>query len=592
MRYLSPRSRKLLTGIAALTAARCTHATVYTDATADNYGPTYVDISNVVVTNTATDITFQINLNPTANLTHVDGSGNFDRHYGKYQLGFQTGPGGNTAIVNNYGNQIGISSGVNYSLLGWADNIPTPAAPGDPPQGYDATFHWNGSGWDAVAGFGSSPFVDTPTLITDTSISYTVPLAALGLSAGSTFQFDVWTTFAGGGQSAYDALGKATLTTDPGTPYGTATPYDSATSPGSVLSSYTVTSAVSGPQWTGATDGNWSNPGNWTGGVPNAADQTANFGSISSGNYMIALDGGAKTVGTVNFDSATSYTIGTTGGNALNVQVSSGSAAINVINGNHTIAAPVTLASDTTITTGSASTLNLISPLVAPGRNITKAGAGAVQLSRVEASLLNVTGGPVKIAQKGAPNSAAGTSVLTTLFVSAGAAIDLTNNALVNNYTTVGTLPDTLRQMLQSGRIITSLNSGGHALGYADNATLGRATFGGLSVGSNSVLIGYTYSGDANLDGKVNGLDFNALTANFGAASGKLWVEGDFNYDGQVNSVDFAALAQNFNQSMPSPSSSLGSLDFGELSRVVPEPALGAIFAGAVLLNRRRRARL
>src|SRR5262249_25195698 len=154
------------------------------------------------------------------------------------------------------------------------------------------------------------------------------------------------------------------------------------------------------------------------------------------------------------------------------------------------------------------------------------------------ASLLNITGGTVKITQKGSANSATGTSVVSTLFASAGTAIDLTNNSLVNTYSAgAGTqTTDTLRQMLGSNRITTSLTAGGHALGYADNATLGRSTFGGLGVGSNSVVIGYTFSGDANLDGKVNGLDFNALSSNFGA-SGKLWVNGDFNYDGQVSSV-------------------------------------------------------
>jgi hypothetical protein len=254
-----------------------------------------------------------------------------------------------------------------------------------------------------------------------------------------------------------------------------------------------------------------------------------------------------------------------------------------VISGNHTIAAPLALASDTTITTGGASTLKVVSPLVAPGRSITKAGAGTVQLERVQADLLDITGGTVTLTAKGSANSAAGTSVLSTLFVSAGAAIDLKNNALVNNYTTVGTLPDTLRQMIQSGRITTSLNADGHALGYADNGTLGRTVFGGVNVQPNSVLIGYTYSGDANLDGKVNAIDFNALAANYGAASAKLWINGDFNYDGAVNSLDFTALGQNFNRSMPAPAPILGTL--------LPEPASALMAAVLIPLATRQRRR-
>jgi hypothetical protein len=93
-----------------------------------------------------------------------------------------------------------------------------------------------------------------------------------------------------------------------------------------------------------------------------------------------------------------------------------------------------------------------------------------------------------------------------------------------------------------------------------------------------------TYLGDGNLDGAVNGLDFNALAANFGATSGALWVQGDFNYDGQVNSLDFDAVAANFNQVVsPAPAPlALGAL--------VPEPMGLAIVALAGGLVQRRRA--
>ena len=121
--------------------------------------------------------------------------------------------------------------------------------------------------------------------------------------------------------------------------------------------------------------------------------------------------------------------------------------------------------------------------------------------------------------------------------------------------------------MIQSGRITTSLTANGHGLGYADNATLGRTTFGGLSVGTNSVLIGYTFVGDTNLDGKVNAMDFNSLASSFGASSGALWINGDLNYDGAVDSSDFAALALNFNTTMPSPA----------VGVLVPEPSLGLL---------------
>src|SRR5207237_4676005 len=135
---------------------------------------------------------------------------------------------------------------------------------------------------------------------------------------------------------------------------------------------------------------------------------------------------------------------------------------------------------------------------------------------------LVVSAGAVKIREKtGAPNSAAGTSIVGSLSIGAAASFDLTNNALILPYTTLGTLLSDTRQELSDARLRTSLAAGGHALGYADNATLARSMFGGQSVTASNVLVGYTFAGDANLDGVVNALDFNAVASNFGG-SGKV----------------------------------------------------------------------
>jgi Ca2+-binding RTX toxin-like protein len=77
--------------------------------------------------------------------------------------------------------------------------------------------------------------------------------------------------------------------------------------------------------------------------------------------------------------------------------------------------------------------------------------------------------------------------------------------------------------------------SGGKVAGYAS-----------MGLTSNSVVVRYTLNDDASLDGRVNGLDFNAIATNFGSSRG--WTSGDFNYDGAVNAVDFNSLAYNFNQ--------------------------------------------
>src|SRR4029077_20416790 len=94
-------------------------------------------------------------------------------------------------------------------------------------------------------------------------------------------------------------------------------------------------------------------------------------------------------------------------------------------------------------------------------------------------------------------------------------------------------------------------------------SSLGIATFAGQAVDPASIVILYTLAGDANLDGAVNALDFNALASNFGGAA-SVWVNGDLNYDGVVNSLDFNSIAANFGQQMALPAPVMGM--------VIPEP--------------------
>ena len=107
-------------------------------------------------------------------------------------------------------------------------------------------------------------------------------------------------------------------------------------------------------------------------------------------------------------------------------------------------------------------------------------------------------------------------------------------------------------------------------------------------------------SATRNLDGKVNGTDFNLMAANFNQAVTAGWDKGDFNYDGKVNGSDFVLLADNFNQFASQSAVSaadLAALDaFAAANGIslanVPEPAsLGLATAAIGFLSTARRRR-
>jgi len=215
---------------------------IYTDATGDNNGGSEVDIASVVVTNDPTNITFTINMNTAANLT--------TNHFANYEIGIQkgTGAGGQTAINgtfgtgnpaagNPYGNSVGISTGENFFIGSFLDNLPTNTG------GAELFSYNSATGWAKIGS--TAPILEVPIGAPSTTFSF--PLSALGLVTGNTFHFDVWTSF-GSPQSAYDALDKPTNATAPGTPFSTPpTPYDSATSSGSTFANTTYTVVVPEP---------------------------------------------------------------------------------------------------------------------------------------------------------------------------------------------------------------------------------------------------------------------------------------------------------------------------------------------------------
>lgn len=87
------------------------------------------------------------------------------------------------------------------------------------------------------------------------------------------------------------------------------------------------------------------------------------------------------------------------------------------------------------------------------------------------------------------------------------------------------------------------------------------------------ILIKYTYAGDADLNGVVDGTDYSFLDTGFnGGLSG--WFNGDFNHDGVVDGTDYGFIDTGFN-GQGAPLSVVG--ETGLQAQPVPEPGTGAV---------------
>ncbi len=123
-----------------------------------------------------------------------------------------------------------------------------------------------------------------------------------------------------------------------------------------------------------------------------------------------------------------------------------------------------------------------------------------------------------------------------------------------------------------------------------DNALY--TSFDGQSVYDGDILVKYTYYGDADLSGTVDGSDYSRLDN--GALSGGTltgWFNGDFNYDGVINGSDYTLIDNAYNTQGANISAQIAATSAQIAgTAAVPEPAtLSLLVIGvAGLLGRRR----
>ena len=370
--------------------------------------------------------------------------------------------------------------------------------------------------------------------------------------------------------------------------------------------------------------GDWNIAGNWSAGViPNGAGQEADFFVAITNAHNVYSDV-AVTAGTLNFNNGHTYVIDGAGSLTLQGAGSNGATVI-VQAGTQEINLPLTIASNTVFNVSSGATLVIGNPTTVDSPfSLSQSGLGTVTYN----SIVTVqTGASISFGNStyahgltlqgtGAATLASHTGStqtvlqLDSLTGSGTSKLDLTNNALVVHCSplTVSAITSAITTELKTGFNAGSgyWNGAGGIVSSAAASdtkhltTLGSrqsagGTFDGVSTTTSDVLVKYTYYGDANLDGSVNGADYQQIDLGFGShLTG--WQNGDFNYDGVVDGSDFSLIDNTFNQLNAGSTSPLaitaGSADLiASPASTVPEPAtLSLLGIGAIgLLGRRSR---
>jgi fibronectin-binding autotransporter adhesin len=402
-------------------------------------------------------------------------------------------------------------------------------------------------------------------------------------------------------------------------------------------------------QWAKTTGGSWSIGTNWTNGIPDAQSAQANFltsptGLTSPAN--ITLDGN-HTVGQITFTNTNGYTIAQGSSGTLTIDDTTDTNGENpliaVTAGNHAITAPVNLVDGVTVSTATNTSLT-IGGLVNGDGILTNSGSGTLIVSTtgsIQVPLLasanvtfashnsggllvqNVAGlwvstGANVIVADPSNQTHANRTVLATQSLyfdgSSGAwagQLDLGGNDMIVRNGVIGDVTDQVRSGFNvanggywNGQGITSSdakNDPTHlmALGVVQNddgtGNPYYTSFDGQPVDITDVLVKYTYYGDANLDGKIDGTDYSLIDFGFGsngAVTG--WQNGDFNYDGFIDGSDYSLIDNSFNSQGTIPLAQVAA-NTAEIATsggsAVPEPTtLGLLAIGALAtLGRRRR---
>jgi autotransporter-associated beta strand protein len=275
---------------------------------------------------------------------------------------------------------------------------------------------------------------------------------------------------------------------------------------------------------------NWTETGNWSGGVvPNASTETARFSTAN----LVGTDGtvhldASQTVNNLLFDNTSnpsvSFNLSTTNASVLSMNSASGSTAITILNGQHTVSVPISLGAAFSVTTTNPTDALTLSGNITGSKPLTTFGPGTVTLSGTNAlTTVAVNSGTLNVGAGGATGTL-GTGAVT---LSGGAILNFnlssaysfgqpidgagTVNQLGSNTVTVGAIGST-----------TPVNSVTVSSGALNTGSIAQT--GGINVVGPSNVTG---TGSMTTSGGISGA--GKLTVN---TTGTVTIGGSSSYSG------------------------------------------------------------
>jgi hypothetical protein len=400
-----------------------------------------------------------------------------------------------------------------------------------------------------------------------------------------------------------------------------------------VVADYNIAVSPLPVVWNGGT-GNWSTAADWsTSAVPNSSTVEVQIDNGNPTASVVTLDQ-SETVQDLTLDAKDMLIISS--GNTLTISgpnssvltgTLSNSGTLAVTGGTTQLLSNSTLGGTYAISIGATLKINGtlgLTNLTSNGATLFAANSSTGILSRMFSTIGIGSSGAITVAaatQTSGPlvNPNRSVVVTPTLTIATGGSLNLNNNDMIVQGVGAAGLT-TIDSEIAQGR---SGGTGGLWTGTGITSSSAAATpsltalavelnndgngntlvssFDGQAVGNSDVLVKYTYVGDANLDGVVNGSDYTLIDNGFNAGLTG-WRNGDFNYDGVINGDDYILIDNAFNSqgsisyaADPAAPTDMIATDTEQIaapsSTAVPEPAsltLASVLTCGLLARRRR----